>query len=84
MRLSFDLTGAALRLFCLTRWTAKAKSFESVLHNCEALLKTLLSISVVNDGVTCLEITTKASGIHAHLETFDLFSARVVFIKFIH
>ena len=60
------------------------KSFESVLHNCEALLETLLSISVVNDGVTCLEVTTKASGIHANLETFDLFFATAFCTKFIH
>jgi len=73
MRLSFDLTGAALRPFCPTRWTAKAKSFESVLHNCAALQETLISISVVNYQVTCLEVTTKASGIHAKLETFGLF-----------
>jgi len=53
MRLSFDLTRVAFRPFFLSRWTAKAKSFDSVLHNCEALLETLLSISVVNDGVTC-------------------------------
>jgi len=33
MRLTFDLTGGALRPLCPTRWTAKAKSFEWVLHN---------------------------------------------------
>ena len=51
MRLSFDLTGGAL---CPTRWTAKAKSFEWVLHKYEAVLEILLSTAVGNDGVTCL------------------------------
>ena len=32
-----------------------------------------VSIAVGNDGVTCLEAETKASGIHAKLEMFDLF-----------
>jgi len=73
MRLSFDLTETALRPFCPTRWTAKAKSFELVLYNCEALLETLLSISVVNYQVMCLEVTTKGSRIYAKLETFGLF-----------
>ena len=53
--------------------TAKAKFFESVLHNYEALLETLLSVAVGNDGVTSVDVTTKASGIHAKLETCDLF-----------
>jgi len=84
MRLSFDLTGAALRPFCHTRWTAKVKSFESALHNCEALLETLLSVSVVNYRVTCLEVTAKASGVHAELETFGLYFAIAVYTNFIH
>ena len=33
MRLSFDLTWGALRPLCPTRWSAKAKTFEWVLHN---------------------------------------------------
>ena len=73
VRLSFDLTGGALRPLCPTRWTSKAKSFEWVLHKCEAVLVILLSIAVGNDGVTCLEVETKASGIHAKPDTFDLF-----------
>jgi len=73
-----------MRPFCITRWTAKAKFFESILHNCEALLETLHSISVNNDGVTCLEVSTKASRIHAEHETFDLFFAIAVCTKFIH
>jgi len=84
MRLSIDFAGAALRPFCHTRWTAKAKSFESDLHNCEALLETLLSVSVVNYQVTCLEVTIKTSGIHAKLEAFGLFFAIAVYTKFIH
>jgi len=84
MRLSFDLTGAVLRPFCPTKWTAKAKSFESVLHKSEALLETLVSISIVNYQVTCLKVTTKASGIHAKLEAFDLFLAKAVCTKFIN
>ena len=72
-----------MRPFCPTRWTAKAKSFESVLHNCRTLLETLLSISVVNDGVMCLEVTTKASGIPAKLEAFGLFFSIAVCTKFI-
>jgi len=73
MRLSFDLTGGALRPLCPTRWSAKAKSFEWVLHNYDAMLEILLSIAVGNDRVTCLEVETKASEIHAKLEKFDLF-----------
>ena len=72
MRLSFDLTETTLLLSRPTRCSAKAKFLESVLHNYEALLETLLSIAVGNDGVTCLEVTTKASGIHTELETYDL------------
>jgi len=43
------------------------------LHNYEAGQEILLSIAIGNDGVTCLEAETKASGIHAKLEMFDLF-----------
>jgi len=82
MRLSFNLTGGALRPLCPTRWTAKAKSFEWVLHNYEAMLEILLSIAVGNDGVTCLEVETKASEIHAKLKTFDLFFVIAVCTKF--
>jgi len=70
MRFSFDLTGAALHPLCPTRWTAKAKLFEPVFQNCEALLETL---HAGDDEVTCLEVINIASGIHAELETFDLF-----------
>jgi len=59
MRLSFDLTGGALRPLCPTRWSAKAKSFEWVLHNYDVMLEILLSIAVGNDGVTCLEVERK-------------------------
>jgi len=62
--------------------TAKAKSFESVLRNYEALLETLLSIAVCNDCVTCLEVTTKASGMHAELERCDLSFAIAVCTNF--
>jgi len=48
----------------------------------EAVLDILLSIAVGNDGVTCLEVETKASGIHAKLETFDLFFVIAVCTKF--
>jgi len=72
LRLSFDLAGAALRLSCPTRWTTQTKFFESVLHNYKAFLETLFFIAVGNDGVTCLEVTTEASEIHAKLEMFDL------------
>jgi len=82
MRLNFDLTGGALRPLCSTRWTAKAKFFEGVLLNYEAVLEILLSIDVGNDGVTGLEIETKASGIHAKLVTFDLFFVIAVWTKF--
>ena len=82
LRLIFDLTGAALRLSCPTRWTAQTKFFESVLHNYKAFLETLLFIALGNDGATCLEVTTKASGIHAELETFDLIFATAVCTKF--
>jgi len=73
MRLSFDFTGATLHPLCPTGCTAEAISLESVLHNREALLQTWISTAVGNDGVTCLEVTSKASGIHVKLETFDLF-----------
>ena len=53
----------------------KAKSFESVLHNYAALLETFHSITNGSDGVSNFEVTSKASGIHAQLETFDLFLA---------
>jgi len=62
--------------------TAKAKSFQSVLHNYEALLETLLFVAVGIDGVTCLKVTTKASGIHTKLEKCDLFFAIAVCTKF--
>ena len=82
MRLSFDLTGGALRPLCSTRWTAKAKSFEWVLHNYDAMLEILLSTVIGNDGVTCLEVETKASEIHEKLDTFDLFLVIAVYTKF--
>ena len=67
---NFDLGGVPL---CPTRWTVKAKSFESVLCNYTALLETLHSITNGLDGVSNSEVTSKASGIHSQLETFDLF-----------
>jgi len=82
LRLSYDLAGAALRLSCPTRWIAQTKVFESVLHDYKAFLETSLFIAVGNDGVTCLEVTTKATGIHAKLETFDLIFAIAVCTKF--
>jgi len=83
-RLSFDLTGAVglPRLSCPTRWTAQTKFFETVLHNYKAFLETLLLVAVGNDGVTCLEVTPKPSGIYAKLETFDLIFATAVCTKF--
>ena len=44
IRCNFNVGGVTLRPLCPTRWTAKAKSFHSVLHNYEALLETLDSI----------------------------------------
>jgi len=82
MRLSFDLIGVALRPLCPTRWTAKAKYFEWVLHNYEAVLEILHSIAVGYGGVTWLEFETKANGDHAKLETFDLFFVMAVCTKF--
>ena len=62
-----DLTsdGPSLRPLCPTRWTVKAKSFESVL-NYEALLETLHKIVSEKDGT--FEVVAKAGGIHKNME----------------
>ena len=82
IRCNFNVGGVTLRPLRPTRWTAKAKSFHSVLHNYEALLETLDSIIRGSDGVTNFEVTSKASGIHSKLETFDLFYGIVVGARF--
>ena len=67
-----DLTsdGPSLRPLCPTRWTVKAKSFESVLLNYEALLETLHTIVSEKDGT--FEVVAKAGGIHKNMENFDV------------
>ena len=72
-----------MRPLCPTRWTVKAKSFESVLHNYTALLQTLHSITNGLDGVSNYEVISKASGIQSELETFDLFFGIMVGERFI-
>ena len=60
------LEAPSLRPLCPTRWTVKAKSFESVLLNYEALLETLQSISTRSDGGhSNLQVVSKASSIVA-------------------
>ena len=50
MKLSVDLTGGALRPLCPTRWTAKAKPFDWVLHNYEAGQEILFLLLLVTTG----------------------------------
>lgn len=73
IRGNLDVGGVSLRPLCPTRWTVKAKSFESVIHNYEALLDMLQSIITGSDGVTNFEVTSRAGGIYSKMETFDLF-----------
>jgi len=72
----------AAKGICFRLPSSQSRLFEPVLYNCEALLETLLSISVVNYQVTCLEVTTKGSRIYAKLETFGLLFAIAVCTKF--
>ena len=68
-----DCNIATLKPLCPTRWTVKAKSFESVLLNYEPLLELLHSIMTRSDGGTStFEVLSKASGIHSRLDTFDM------------
>ena len=75
IRCNFDVGGVTLRPLCPTRWTEEPKSFEYVLHTYAALLETLHSVTNGSDGVSNFEVTSKAGGIHAQLETFDHFLA---------
>ena len=68
IRNDLSCDGPTLRPLCATRWTVKAKSFESVLLNYEALLETLQEI--MSDST--FEVTAKAGGIHKCLESFDV------------
>ena len=61
----------SLRSLCPTRWTVKHKTFQSVLVNYEPLLETLDSVSSGLDGNSCLEVRSKAGGIHRTLQTFE-------------
>jgi hypothetical protein len=68
-----DCNIATLKPLCPTRWTVKAKSFESVLLNYEPLLELLHSIMTrSNSGTSTFEVLSKASGIHSRLDTFDI------------
>ena len=84
IRYNFDVGGVTLRPLCPTRWTVKAKSFESVIHNYKALQETLYSITTESDGVSNFEVTSKAGGIYSKMETFDLFFGLMVGDRFFH
>ena len=80
VRHEFSSDGPSLRPLCPTRWTVKAKSFEYVLMNYEALLETLHTIVSEEDGT--FEVVAKAGGIHKNMENFDVFFGIMLGEKF--
>ena len=70
VRLDLSCSGPSLRPLCVTRWTAKSKSFESVLLNYEAILEMLHEIVAESDG--SIEIVAKAGGIQRSMENYEL------------
>ena len=78
----FDAEMPTLKPLCPTRWTVKAKSFESLFLNYEALLETMHVIMTGCDGVTNFEVRSKALGIHSSLQTFDLLCGVMLGEKF--
>ena len=63
----------SLTALCLTRWTVKAKSFESVLLNYEPLLIVFPEITSSSDSSTSnFKVRPKANEILKSLETFDI------------
>ena len=77
------LEAPSLRPLCPTGWTVKAKFFESVLLNSEALLETLQSITNRSDGGSSnLKVVSKASSIYCCMESFDVFLGVMLGEKF--